>query len=73
MTLPSSGNSISFGQIEGEFGGEGGSRLGKYRREFSISNRRSFSSSTWGLFGACGTELSTSLIGGSSFGIPPME
>ena len=33
MTLPSSGNSISFGQIEGEFGGEGGSRLGKYRRD----------------------------------------
>ena len=33
MTLPTSGNSISFTQIEAEFGGKGGSRLGKYRRD----------------------------------------
>ena len=34
MTLPTSGNSISFGQIEAEFGGGGGTRrLGKYRRD----------------------------------------
>ena len=33
MTLPGVGSSISFGQIEAEFGGKGGSRLGKYRRD----------------------------------------
>jgi|TARA_B100000282_G_scaffold180986_1_gene131451 hypothetical protein len=34
MTLPGVGSSISFGQIEAEFGGGGGiSRLGKYRRD----------------------------------------
>ena len=32
MTLPSSPNQLSFSQIEGEFGGAGVSRLGKYRR-----------------------------------------
>ena len=33
MTLPTSGNSISFNQIRAEFGDRGDSRLGKYRRD----------------------------------------